>query len=101
MERYGAIAPWRGRWDVKLVQGYKVGDDNSVEFSLDFLNFGNLLNSHWGLVQQPTALQPIGVTVDTTGNPTYSFSPNQVDTFSNDASLISRWQVMGGLRYNF
>jgi hypothetical protein len=101
MERYGAIAPWRGRWDVKLVQGYKVGDDNSVEFSLDFLNFGNLLNSHWGLVQQPSALQPIGVTVDSTGNPTYSFSPNQVETFSNDASLISRWQVMGGLRYNF
>jgi len=101
MERYGAISPWRGRWDVKLVQGYKIGDDNSVEFSLDFLNFGNLLYSNWGIVQQPSVLQPIGVSVDNLGNPIYSFSRSDMSTFSNDASLASRWQVMGGLRYNF
>ncbi len=101
MERYGALSPWRGRWDFKIVQGYKVGDDNSIEFSLDILNLGNLFNSDWGVVQQPSIVQPVGVSVDNAGIPTYSFNPTTVATFINDASLLSRWQVQGGLRYNF
>ncbi len=101
MERYGAISPWRGRWDMKLVQGYKLSDTNSIELSFDILNLGNLLNSDWGIVQQPNILQPIGVGVDGSGNPTYSFNPNTEETFTNNASLLSRWQVMTGLRFNF
>jgi hypothetical protein len=101
MERYGAIAPLRGRWDVKFLQELKLNDTNSIELSLDVLNLGNLLNSNWGVVRQPSVLQPIGVSVDGAGNPVYSFNPNIKDTFSNDASLLSRWQLMGGLRYNF
>lgn len=101
MERYGALSPWRGRWDFKFIQGYKIGDDNSIEFSLDVLNLGNMINSNWGVVQQPTIVQPIGVSVDDFGTPTYSFNPTTVKTFTNDASLLSRWQVQGGLRYNF
>lgn len=101
MERYGALSPWRGRWDVKFVQGYKVGDDNSIELSLDILNLGNLFNSDWGIVQQPSIVQPIGVSVDASGNPTYTFSEDTITTFTNDASLLSRWQAQAGLRYNF
>lgn len=101
MERYGAISPWRGRWDMKIVQGYNLNDTNSVEFSLDILNLGNLLNSDWGIIQQPTTLQPIGVSVDGDGNPTYSFNPNTNKTFSEATSLLSRWQIMTGLRFNF
>lgn len=101
MERYGALSPWRGRWDVKLLQGYKVGDDNSFELSVDILNLGNLLNSEWGILQQPSVIQPIGVSVDASGNPTYSFSEDTITTFTNDASLLSRWQAQVGLRYNF
>ena len=101
MERYGAISPWRGRWDMKLIQGYNLNDTNSVELSFDILNIGNLLNSDWGIVQQPNILQPIGVSVDGSNNPTYSFNPNTKETFTNNASLLSRWQVMTGLRYNF
>jgi len=101
MERYGALSPWRGRWDMKLVQGYQVGDDNSIELSIDILNLGNLINSDWGIVQQPSVVQPIGVSVDASGNPTYSFSDATITTFANDASLLSRWQLQAGLRYNF
>jgi hypothetical protein len=36
---------------------------------------GNLLNSDWGVVQIPTSVQPIGVSVDqATKIPTYTFN---------------------------
>lgn len=100
-ERYGALAPWRGKMDIKFIQNLKLANDNSVEFTIDILNFGNLINSDWGLVQQPDAVQPIGVSVDNTGTPTYSFNSNLKETFVYDASLLSRWQMQFGLRYSF
>jgi hypothetical protein len=105
-ERYGALSPWRGKWDVKILQDYNFkvssGSDktNTIQFSIDILNFSNLLNSDWGLVQAPISVQPIGVSV--TGNtPTYTFNGTQKETFSYDASLASRWQMQFGIRYIF
>ena len=104
-ERYGALAPWRGRWDIKFLQDYniKISEDktNTIQFSIDILNFGNLLNSDWGVIQQPNNVQPIGVTVDGAGVPTYSFNGDQTSTFGYDSSLASRWQAQVGLRYIF
>ncbi len=100
-ERYGALAPWRGKIDMKFIQEYKLGNDNAIQFSADILNLGNLVNSNWGLIQQPDAIQPIGVTVDGSGNPTYSFDGNITETYIYDISLASRWQVQFGLRYIF
>ncbi|MDP3312626.1 carboxypeptidase regulatory-like domain-containing protein [Lutibacter sp.] len=100
-ERYGAVSPWRGKWDVKFIQELKVSKDNAIQFSADILNLGNLLYSHWGLVEQPQAIQPIGVTVDGAGNPTYSFDQNLIQSYVIDSSLLSRWQVQFGLRYIF
>jgi hypothetical protein len=100
-ERYGALAPWRGKWDMKFIQELKVSKTNAIQFSIDILNVGNMINSDWGLVQQPNAVQPIGVSVDGTGTPTYTFNPDLKDTFVYDASLLSRWQMQFGLRYSF
>ena len=100
-ERYGALAPWRGKWDVKFIQELKLSDNNSLQFTIDILNFGNLISSDWGLVQQPAAVQPIGVTVDGTGTPTYRFIEDSQNTFVYDATLLSRWQAQFGLRYSF
>jgi hypothetical protein len=104
-ERYGALAPWRGRWDLKFLQdlNIKVSEDktNTIQFSIDILNVGNLISSDWGLIQQPNSIQPIGVTVDGSGNPTYTFNPDQTETFGYDSSLASRWQMQFGLRYSF
>ncbi|MGB5242543.1 MAG: hypothetical protein WBN50_02940 [Lutimonas sp.] len=104
-ERYAAISPWRGRIDVKLLQDYNftIGDKmQTVQFSIDILNFGNMLNSDWGVIQQPNSIQPIGVSVDPdTKIPTYSFDGNLQKTFGYDASLLSRWQMQFGLRYIF
>ncbi|PKP13243.1 MAG: TonB-dependent receptor [Bacteroidetes bacterium HGW-Bacteroidetes-3] len=100
-ERYGALAPWRGKWDMKFIQELKVSKTNAIQFSIDILNVGNMINSDWGLVQQPNAVQPIGVSVDGTGTPTYTFNPDLKDSFVYDAGLLSRWQMQFGLRYSF
>jgi outer membrane receptor protein involved in Fe transport len=106
VERYGALSPWRGKWDMKILQdfNFKVSSasekTNTVQFSIDILNFSNLLNSDWGLVQTPVSIQPIGVSV--VGNtPTYTFNGTQTKTFAYDASLASRWQMQFGIRYIF
>lgn len=105
-ERYGAISPWRGKWDLKFLQDYNFRvssaseKKNTIQFSVDILNVGNLINSDWGVVQVPTSVQPIGVTV--AGNtPTYTFTNTQTKTFNYDASLTSRWQMQFGIRYIF
>jgi hypothetical protein len=107
-ERYGALSPWRGKWDMKLIQDYNFKPSsssnrtNTIQFSVDILNVGNLLNSDWGLVQVPTSIQPIGVSVNqTTKVPTYTFNGTQTKTFNYDASLLSRWQAQFGIRYIF
>lgn len=105
MERYGALAPWRSRWDVKILQDFKfnVGGDktNTLQLSIDILNFGNLLNSDWGVVEQPNNLSPISV--DASGaTPVYTFNEgSDAQTFGFDSSLASRWQAQFGLRYIF
>ena len=103
-ERYGALSPWTSRWDVRFLQDYRIkrrsGKTNLIQFSMDILNLGNLISSDWGLVQQPTSIQPIGVTV-TDGVPSYTFDNNLVDSFVYDSSLQSRWQMQFGLRYIF
>jgi hypothetical protein len=107
-ERYGALSPWKGRWDMKILQDYnfKVSSasdkKNTIQFSIDILNFSNLLNSDWGLIQVPVSVQPIGVSVNPATNvPTYTFNGTQTKTFAYDASLASRWQMQFGIRYIF
>ena len=105
-ERYGALSPWRSRWDLKILQDYniKINDKktNTIQISVDMLNVGNLISSDWGLIQQPNNVQPIGVSLDAaTSMPTYTFNPDLKETFGYDSSLASRWQVQFGLRYIF
>ncbi|MFD2098334.1 TonB-dependent receptor [Flagellimonas iocasae] len=100
-ERYGALAPWRGRWDLKILQDIKLAPKNTLQLSLDVLNVGNLISSDWGIVDIPTNQQVLGVTVDDNNIPTYTFDTNLTETFSSDTSLLSRWQAQFGVRYIF
>ncbi|WP_353779563.1 carboxypeptidase regulatory-like domain-containing protein [Winogradskyella sp. 3972H.M.0a.05] len=103
-ERYGALAPWRGRWDIKILQdfNFKVGKEtHTLQLSADVLNVGNLINSDWGVVEVPNSIQPLGVSVDENNVPTYTFNGDLTQTFSSDVSLLSRWQAQFGVRYIF
>lgn len=99
-EKYDILSPWYSRWDVRVLQDYILPNQNVVQVSLDMLNIGNFVSSNWGVRQFPTNTQPIGVSV-ADGIPTYSFDTNLTETFTNDFSLGSRWQLQVGLRYIF
>ncbi len=106
MERYAILSPWRSNIDLKLTQSLRIKGAQKVQFNLNILNFGNLLNSDWGVVKLPTSKQPISVQmidVDNDGNldPVYTFDTSVKKTFYNDTSLRSRWQIQAGLRYIF
>ena len=100
-ERYGALAPWRGTFDVKVLQDIKINDRNKFQVSLDILNLGNLINSNWGVVQAPNFDQLMGVSVDDTNTPTYTFDPSRNNTFGAVTAEISRWRMQIGVRYLF
>lgn len=100
-EKYGILSPMYSRWDIRFLQDFKINETSKIQFSWDILNVGNLISSSWGVRQFPQNTQPIGVSVNATGNPTYSFDPALKNTFTNDFSLLSRWQMQFGLRYIF
>jgi hypothetical protein len=105
-EKYAAESPWFSQVDLRILQDFKlkVADRmNTIQFSVDIQNLGNLLNSQWGVRKYATTTgyyQPLSVSVS--GNvPTYQFDPSQTKTFTSSPELISRWQVQFGLRYIF
>ncbi len=117
-ERNGAKFPWRHQVDVKLAQDLFMdlgGKRNTLQFTLDIFNVGNLLNENWGVfksVNNASILVPTNVTTNnTTVNPGGTTRPtfrlatdrNQpiTSTFRNNNSLTSTYFMQFGLRYIF
>jgi hypothetical protein len=71
--------------------------------SLDVMNVGNMLNSHWGVrkVADPTATSPLTlVRFDPDGTPVFNFT-GPAHTFIDDPDLLSRWRAQLGVKYFF
>ncbi|RAK65761.1 TonB-dependent receptor [Hymenobacter edaphi] len=117
-ERNGAKYPWRHQFDVKLAQDLftNLGDKrNTLQFTLDIFNAGNLLNSDWGiyrLVNNSALLVPqnvtsTGSTVNPGGTtrPTFRLANDRgnpiTSTFRNNNALTSTYYMQFGLRYIF
>lgn len=101
VERYAILSPWFSNWDIRLAQRINLSGKKQIEFTFDILNVGNLLNSNWGVRELPSTTQPVGVSIQEDGTPIYSFDPSLTSTFTNDFSLLSRWQGQMGLRFRF
>jgi hypothetical protein len=102
-EKFASLNPWYSKWDMRILQDYKLPNDNIIQLSVDMLNFGNLISSNWGVRQLASSTrlaQPLGVNVEN-NVPTYSFDASQRQTYFNDFTLNSRWQIQIGLRYRF
>ncbi|WP_324671923.1 TonB-dependent receptor [Hymenobacter sp. GOD-10R] len=127
-ERNGAKFPWRNQFDVRFAQDIfaSTGDKrNTLQFTIDVFNFGNLLNRNWGLVQtlntvsngNAAILVPTNITAPT-NNPTLPlYTPNGTvrptfrlatdrnqpvtTTFRNTIALASTYYMQFGLRYTF
>lgn len=104
-ERHGAMLPWFSQLDIRLAHtfGTKIaGKDNKLQVSLDILNFGNMINSNWGVRKLASTWNPLTVNgLDTNNVPYFSFNTNLKDSYVDDASLASKWQMQVGIRYIF
>ncbi|HEY0245353.1 MAG TPA: TonB-dependent receptor [Mucilaginibacter sp.] len=118
-QRNAVILPYFQRLDLHLAQDFYVQagkTKNTIQVSVDIINFGNLLDKNWGLYQTSFNGFTSGTTTvltykgqdPTTGRPTYSFpylDKNNLipvtKSFINNTSQLSRYQAQIGIRYTF
>lgn len=113
-ERNGAALPWLNRLDLTVVQEFYVtagGKKNTLQLRADILNFGNMINSAWGvgnaITSSGTPLTSVGVTTD--GTPTFRMNTRVVngqtillDTpYVKSININNVWQAQLGVRYIF
>ena len=105
-ERFGLLNPFWSNIDLKIMQDFnfgRIGAEHKVRLLFDFLNFGNLLSSSWGVRQVATSAATNPLTLqrfEDDGEPVFTF--NMIDqTFSDDVSEISRWRIQFGIAYLF
>ncbi len=106
-ERFGAVNPWYSNIDFRILQDFAINigsQKHTMQLNFDILNVANLLNDEWGVrkLANPAALSPL--TLDrfdeSTGEPVFDFT-GPSETYIDDPSIISRWQMQVGLRYFF
>ncbi len=113
-ERNGAMAPWRGQLDIKLMQDLfvKAGKyRNTLQFTVDIFNAGNLFYSKWGERKATNAtsiLIPTNVSSLVPGGavvPEFRLATDRgqiiTRTFRDVVSTASTYQIQLGLRYIF
>lgn len=106
-EKYDAVSPWLHQLDVRVLQDIVIKSgtrDFNFQLSMDIINFGNMINSAWGVRKYATTsgyFQPLSVSLDNAAVPTYQFDPTLKTAFSPSPELNSRWQIQFGIRFAF
>jgi hypothetical protein len=113
-ERNGALLPWSNKVDLKIQQDFFVnvgGKRNTIQLSLDILNFANLLNNKWGWTygyNQNNILVNTNNTSVVAGGavkPAFRLNPfnNAMlnETFNENISYSSTYSMQFGIRYIF
>ncbi len=115
-EAYGAYLPWVHRFDLRLMQEFKlkVGSrTNKLQLSVDVMNIGNLLKDSWGVIKNTSScsggslLKRTGLTE--AGEPVYNMTTIKEDgkdilpyrTFMDNRASDNCWQLQFGIRYVF
>ncbi|MGY3053388.1 outer membrane receptor protein involved in Fe transport [Pedobacter sp. UYEF25] len=111
-KRNGALLPWRNQVDFRLSQEVfkNIGSTkNSVEFSVDIFNLGNLFNRNWGnvnYVNNSLILSPTNVSnINNTTKPTFNLATTGgqliTDSFGVAQTISSTYYMQFGIRYKF
>ncbi len=104
-EKYGGETPWYSQLDFRILQDLILNPTTkqTLQFSVDVVNLGNLISSKWGVRKYATTsgyYQPLSVSYNNNA-PTYQFDPALKTTFIDSPDLQSRWQIQLGLRFIF
>jgi hypothetical protein len=112
-ERNGATLPWRHQIDFRFAQDIFVmaGKRNTLQFTLDVFNLGNLLNKNWGvyqIVNNTSILVPTNQNALIAGGtvtPTFRLATDRgapiTSTYRNNVSSTSTYYMQVGVRYLF
>jgi len=112
-EAYAARAPWVHNFDLRIAQNFSInagGTKHTLQLSLDFLNFGNLINSEWGVEKNMFGANNGQILtyegVDANNVPSFSMvqDDNGVylnETYSTYYDYDQCWQLQLGARYIF
>ncbi|WP_235904180.1 TonB-dependent receptor [Arcticibacter tournemirensis] len=115
-ERNGALYPWRNQVDMKFLQDVFVnvgGKRNTLQFSWDVFNLGNLLNKNWGAKRtlNPNSGSLVSVsninsiTPGGTTKPLYRLATDRnlpvSTTFRDNQTINSTYYMQFGFRYIF
>jgi hypothetical protein len=111
-EAYAARAPWVNRFDLRIAREYYfnvAGRTNTLQFSLDCLNFGNILNSEWGVYQTNSGANNGRILryegKDESNVPSFSMvkvkGEYPTETYSPIYNYSQVWQLQIGVRYIF
>lgn len=117
-ERYGEVQPWLHRFDAKLLQDvftdFGRNRRYTLQFSVDLLNAGNLINDSWGTyVYNPLAsyenIRPLRVNNKGTAAaaPVYTLNATSLEDFTKKTTLTknpttsSTWGCLLGIRLIF
>jgi len=102
-ERNGVTLPFFSQIDFRFMQDFNFNvkeRKNTIQVSLDIMNLGNLLYSGYGVRQLLRTTNPIKVNgLDNNNVPYYQFDTNLQDSYVDDFSTRSKWQIQLGIRY--
>jgi hypothetical protein len=110
-ERNGALAPWVHRFDLRISQDVRFTktERNTLRFTVDILNIGNMFNSEWGVPQVPFQENLLNYRgVNDAGEPIYRLQtirgtsdfPTETFRFTSNV-LPNAWRMQMGVKYIF
>jgi hypothetical protein len=108
--RNEATLPWYDRVDFKILQDVfaNIGKHkNTIQVSLDILNFTNFLNSKWGVVKSTTVRNPLiyDSPDPVSGAPRYRLTQINGQLVTQPLQVVnsfaSTWGMQFGVRYIF
>ena len=104
IKRNACRQPWNNRFDVRFAQTLPTLRGQGAQFTVDVLNFANLLNDEWGVSEfvNNQADQALGGAATTAVNGRVllnGFAPRSNPYTVSD--LNSRYQIAAGIRYTF
>jgi hypothetical protein len=110
-EAYAARAPWVHNFDLRIAQNFSINTGNTkhtLQLTLDLLNFGNLLNSEWGvskiMLNSGQILTYEGM--DAGNVPSFSMATDAdgnylTESYYTYSSYTECWYLQIGARYIF
>jgi hypothetical protein len=108
--RNAAYTPWNERFDMRLMQDFKikVGESvNKLQFSMDIINVANLLKTSWGLNKSYIMTSPLTVVGRDAATGMLKVSMRKIGadyitkSFQDPTSVAGTWGIQFGVRYIF